>query len=192
MWVLRKMFGFARAPEREGLSEPLIDPSSRTVTWGGKSTRLEPRAFSVLQAVVAGKGQPVARDELLDRCWSDGFGSDEALTQAVAQIRRALGEGAGNPRFIVTIPKFGYGWKAPEPGSTRPRSSGGSLMVSLVWLAAGCVLLAASALSLLFFQPRAIETVTIKKTSSGTMVERRWRNGNSRDDVVRTVASPDR
>jgi DNA-binding response OmpR family regulator len=36
------------------------------------------------------EGAIVSRSDLIDRCWREGEASDEALTQAVAQIRRTL------------------------------------------------------------------------------------------------------
>ncbi|RYD52481.1 MAG: transcriptional regulator [Sphingomonadales bacterium] len=39
--------------------------------------------------------------------------TDEALTQCIKTLRRQLGDDAGNPRFIETIPKHGYRFIAP-------------------------------------------------------------------------------
>lgn len=42
--------------------------------------------------------------------------TDEALTQCIKELRRALGDDAANPRFIETVPKHGYRFVAPlEP-----------------------------------------------------------------------------
>jgi hypothetical protein len=53
-------------------------------------------------------GRVLTRSELLDACWPIGSGSDEALTQAVAQIRRALGDNSRSPIYLQTVPKGGY------------------------------------------------------------------------------------
>jgi hypothetical protein len=39
--------------------------------------------------------------------------TDEALTQCIKTLRRALGDRAGDPRFIETVPKHGYRFIAP-------------------------------------------------------------------------------
>lgn len=104
-----------------------IDLESRGVMRAGKAIRLEPKAAAVLRALIAADPEPVSREQLLDLCWEQGRGSDEALTQAIAQIRRALGEDSGAPRFIATVPKVGYRWLAPdgapvEEPANQPRS----------------------------------------------------------------------
>jgi hypothetical protein len=39
--------------------------------------------------------------------------TDEALTQCIRTLRRVLGDQAGDPRFIETVPKHGYRFIAP-------------------------------------------------------------------------------
>jgi hypothetical protein len=47
--------------------------------------------------------------------------TDEALTQCIKELRRALGDDAASPRFIETVPKHGYRFVAPvEPMPARP------------------------------------------------------------------------
>jgi hypothetical protein len=47
--------------------------------------------------------------------------TDEALTQCIKTLRRQLGDDAGRPRFIETVPKHGYRFIAPvEPLGGEP------------------------------------------------------------------------
>lgn len=70
--------------------------------------RLEPKAAAVLAILCTRRGQVVTRHELLDRCWGDGEGSDEALTQAVSQIRRSLQDLGAPSGLLETLAKRGY------------------------------------------------------------------------------------
>jgi DNA-binding winged helix-turn-helix (wHTH) protein len=70
--------------------------------------RLEPKAAAVLAALCDHEGEVVSRDALLDRGWGQGSGSDEALTQAIAQIRRALDELGESADLIETFSRRGY------------------------------------------------------------------------------------
>lgn len=113
--------GLLRAADAE------IDLSAREVLrGGGGARRLEPRATAVLAALMEAGGSVVGREALLDACWPEGEGSDEALTQAVAQIRRALGDDPRRPRFVGTVHRAGYRWlasvtaAADERGHARP------------------------------------------------------------------------
>ena len=79
----------------------------------GAMARLEPRPAAVLECLCSRPGRVVPRSELLDLCWGEGSGSDEALTQCIAQIRRALQE-IGQPASIVeTRARVGYRFTPP-------------------------------------------------------------------------------
>ena len=47
-------------------------------------------------------------DELQQRLWPSSFVEETNLATLIAEIRRTLGDSAGNPRFIRTIYGFGY------------------------------------------------------------------------------------
>jgi hypothetical protein len=52
----------------------------------------------------------------MEEVWRGIPVTDEALTQCIKSLRRALGDDAGRPRFIETVPKHGYRFIAPvEP-----------------------------------------------------------------------------
>lgn len=87
-----------------------IDLAVREISGPGGVRKLEPRAAQVLELLLERSGEVVGRAVLLDRCWPDGGGSDEALSQSVAQLRRALDDDPRRPRFVRTIHKSGYQW----------------------------------------------------------------------------------
>jgi DNA-binding winged helix-turn-helix (wHTH) protein len=119
-----------------------FDARSGLLRRDDASSRLEPRAADVLALLCAERGEVVSRDRLLDQCWGDGSGSDEALTQAVAQIRRAL-EAIGAPRdLLTTYPKRGYRLSAfTDNLRARPRRARIPLWLPLALVLAGCILI---------------------------------------------------
>ncbi|WDI31161.1 winged helix-turn-helix domain-containing protein [Hyphococcus flavus] len=92
------------APIRFG--NALYDPASRIVHTGGKELALEPKIAELLERLAATEG-PVSRDTLLDEIWG-ADGSDEALTQAISKLRRALGDISRPYQIIKTTPRYGY------------------------------------------------------------------------------------
>jgi hypothetical protein len=58
-------------------------------------------------------GKLVSKDRFLDEVWRGIPVTDEALTQCIKTLRRALGDDASRPRFIETVPKHGYRFIAP-------------------------------------------------------------------------------
>jgi TolB-like protein/DNA-binding winged helix-turn-helix (wHTH) protein/Tfp pilus assembly protein PilF len=53
-------------------------------------------------------GEVVSVDELLDSVWAGVVVSPESVYQYVAQLRKALGDVAEQPRYVATVPRKGY------------------------------------------------------------------------------------
>lgn len=85
--------------------------SSREVLVPGvrRPRRLTPKALGVLKVLIRAPGAVVTRDELFAEVWPDTLPTNDVLTQAVTQLRKAFatGEDAGTP-YIETIAKTGY------------------------------------------------------------------------------------
>lgn len=97
-----------------------IDLDAREVRGPDGARRLEPRAAAVLAELMKADGRVVCREALLEACWGGEAGSDEALTQAIAQLRRAFDDDPRRPRFIETVHRTGYRWLAPAPAEAAP------------------------------------------------------------------------
>ncbi len=63
-------------------------------------------------------GTLVSVDELLDRVWTGVVVTPDSVYQAVASLRRLLGDDAKQPAYIETVPRLGYRLVA----SVSPRS----------------------------------------------------------------------
>jgi hypothetical protein len=50
----------------------------------------------------------VSIQDMLDQVWTDVVVTPESVYQAIATLRRALGDKPGNPAYIVTVPRRGY------------------------------------------------------------------------------------
>ena len=74
----------------------------------GGSVELSGRYLDALVLLVAEEGRLVTKARLLDEIWKGVPVTDEALTQCVRSLRKALGDEAGRPRFIETVPRHGY------------------------------------------------------------------------------------
>lgn len=74
----------------------------------GSDVPLTAKALDVLVHLVGNRERVVGKDELLAEVWPGRVVEENNLTQAVSTLRRALGTGAGDHRFIVTVPGRGY------------------------------------------------------------------------------------
>jgi Tol biopolymer transport system component/DNA-binding winged helix-turn-helix (wHTH) protein len=63
-----------------------------------------------LLALLAHPGEVVSREELRQQIWGDDTFVDfeHGLSAAINKLRQALGDSAGNPRYIETVPGRGY------------------------------------------------------------------------------------
>jgi DNA-binding winged helix-turn-helix (wHTH) protein len=78
------------------------------VVRGGAVVELTPKLLDLLFHLVDRPGVLVTKEELLDALWPDANVTDNALTQAVSELRQALGDDAGDPQFIKTVARRGY------------------------------------------------------------------------------------
>ncbi len=86
-----------------------VDTMRRVVVRAdGGSLRLTIKAMQVLLALVEQRGAVVSREALFERVWPDTMPTDDVLTQAVAQLRKAFADDRDAPRYIETISKGGY------------------------------------------------------------------------------------
>lgn len=74
----------------------------------GQVVRLEPKAMAVLLHLASRPQAVVSREELLSAVWPGVVVGDNALTQVVIKLRRALGDTAREPRYVQAIAKKGY------------------------------------------------------------------------------------
>ena len=72
------------------LSGWAVDVAANRVQRDGVDIRLTPKAMGVLRELMQRRGTVVRRDDLLGIVWGDGFPSDDVLTHAVTELRRAL------------------------------------------------------------------------------------------------------
>src|SRR5262245_40158953 len=110
-----------------------LDPANACLWRGAKIVRLTPKAFSVLRCLAEHHGQLVTKDALLEAVWPGTVVGDAVLKVCVREIRKALGDRAGAPRFVGTIHRRGYRFLAdvtdidPRPARGGAFESSGTL-----------------------------------------------------------------
>lgn len=112
----------------------IVDVATREVHAPGmrRPRRITPKSMAVLLSLAGNPGRVVSRDALLASVWAGTMPTNDVVTQAVTQLRKAFAEPVGNPPYIETIAKTGYrlladvewlqGPGAPQPEVTSARS----------------------------------------------------------------------
>jgi DNA-binding winged helix-turn-helix (wHTH) protein len=97
---------------RISFSEFALDTATRQLFRAGTEVRLEPKAYELLELLLARRPEAVSKTELHRRLWPDTFVSESSLTGLVAQVRKALADDRRQERFLRTIHGFGYAFSA--------------------------------------------------------------------------------
>src|SRR5438045_8329830 len=92
-----------------------LDVRARSLYKAGIRIKLQAQPFDILVSLISKRGEVVTRDELQRNLWtSDTFVDFEhSVNTAVNRLRDALGDSAESPRFIETVPRYGYRFIAP-------------------------------------------------------------------------------
>lgn len=89
-----------------------VDIARRQLLDHGKVVPMFPRCFDALLLFIEHRGQLLDKEFLLKELWPDVVVDENSLAKMISEIRRALGEGAKDSGFIVTIPRRGYRFNA--------------------------------------------------------------------------------
>jgi DNA-binding winged helix-turn-helix (wHTH) protein len=102
-----------------------LSSSERMLRRDGQVLPLGGRALDILIYLAERPGEVIAKQELMDRVWSDVTVEEGSLRVHVAAVRKALGDGQFGNRYIANIKGRGYsfvGTVFPLAGSTESSS----------------------------------------------------------------------
>ena len=125
-----------------------VNPLSGEIARGEERVRLEARTMRLLLCLAENPGEVVSIDTLLSQVWSGVVVTPDSVYQAVAGLRRLLGDDAKQPAYIVTVPRLGYRLVAPvesqvdAAASPSPVRAGSKMYATLavgILLVAGLV-----------------------------------------------------
>lgn len=129
-----------------------VDSTKACLRAHGQEVHLKPKTFRILLHLIVHHDRLVAKEEIMDLFWKDTAVTDDALTQCIGELRRALGDNSRNPTYLKTVPRMGYRFvgsvveleaapaqrveiEVPQSLDNRKRRP--------VWLAAAAILMAA-------------------------------------------------
>lgn len=84
----------------------IFDRKHKQLVSNGQAEMLEPRLAQLLDVLLDAEGA-LSREELMSEIWGTQD-ADEALTQAVSRVRKALGDVQRPYQYLLTVPRQGY------------------------------------------------------------------------------------
>src|SRR6266849_7380139 len=119
-----------------------MDLEERVLIRDQETVPLSPKAFETLLVLVLHSERVVLKDDLMKILWPDTFVEESNLSQHIFQLRKALGDKAHDPEYIITVPGRGYRFALKVAEITEPVSD-------------------------LIVHSRSVQTVTVEETESG-------------------------
>ena len=98
-----------------------LDLERRELRRAGQPCHLTPRAFALLEHLVAERPRAVTKADLRTRLWPETYVSNTALAQLVTELRKAIGDEARQGRWIRTV--FGFGYAFAGEAETEPEEA---------------------------------------------------------------------
>jgi len=85
-----------------------VEPGLNKISCADNQIILVPKVMAILLALVKGEGEPLNLETLMASVWQQQVVSDSSVYQAIAQLRKALGDTAAEPVYIQRVSGKGY------------------------------------------------------------------------------------
>jgi DNA-binding winged helix-turn-helix (wHTH) protein len=99
-----------------------VDEARSELSRRGERIPLHATPFRLLVYLLQNSARLCTKDEVLRAVWPDTIVSDDALSSALKDLRKALGDDGSQQRYIRTERKRGYRFAAPVQKSLEPEA----------------------------------------------------------------------
>jgi DNA-binding winged helix-turn-helix (wHTH) protein len=114
------------------IGDCVFDRESRELSRAGRPVPLSPKAFLLLDLLLARRPRAFSKAELSEALWPDTFVVETNLANLVAELRAALGEKGRRDGFLRTVHGFGYAFSGEAVPEGPTDGHGGVSGVALV------------------------------------------------------------
>lgn len=97
-----------------------LEEAQLRLVYQNQPVPLKPKILDLLLFLIKKRGHLIAKDELLSEVWPDAVVEENNITVSMSILRKILGEGRGDRRFIETVPRRGYRFVADVTESSPP------------------------------------------------------------------------
>jgi DNA-binding winged helix-turn-helix (wHTH) protein len=120
---------------RYAFGDFVLDVGTRQLLQAGREVPLGPKGFELLEILLRCRPQAVSRTRLTAALWPSSHVGPTSLHVLASQVRAALADDADTPRWIRTVPRFGYAFAGPasEEPAAAPRAPAGDVRTRLVF-----------------------------------------------------------
>jgi DNA-binding winged helix-turn-helix (wHTH) protein len=109
---------------RVSFGDCTVDSETRELFRKEKPVHLSPKAFRLLELLLAGRPRAFSKAEIHEKIWPEAFVSEATLASLIAEIREAIGEDGKDARYIRTVHGFGYSFAGAASDTPRESPAG--------------------------------------------------------------------
>ena len=109
---------------RVSFGDCTVDSETRELFRKEKPVHLSPKAFRLLELLLAGRPRAFSKAEIHEKIWPEAFVSEATLASLIAEIREAIGEDGKDARYIRTVHGFGYSFAGAASDTPREPPAG--------------------------------------------------------------------
>jgi DNA-binding winged helix-turn-helix (wHTH) protein len=110
-----------------------LDLDARELLRAGAPVPLTAKAFQLLGLLVSRRPNAVSREEIYDHLWPSTFVTEGNIKRLMFEVREALGENAGEPRYLRTLRGFGYAFAGGTGKQRIAERAGSGVAHRLFW-----------------------------------------------------------
>jgi len=101
-----------------------FDSQTRELLREGKAVAISPRAFSLLELLLADRPRPLSKADLVQRLWSDSSGSETSLAALILELKGIIEEKGQEP-LVKNVGGESYAFVGRADTDRRPTVHGG-------------------------------------------------------------------
>jgi DNA-binding winged helix-turn-helix (wHTH) protein len=101
-----------------------FDSDRRELHHGQETVHLGPKAFRLLEILIANSPRALSKQELYESIWQDTVVDESNLAGLINEVRTALGDKPKTPKYIRTVHGFGYAFCCDVKGEGAPVHAG--------------------------------------------------------------------
>jgi len=105
-----------------------FDLDRRALLENSVPVRLSPKAFRLLEVLLANRPRALSKRELTEAIWPETFVEESNLAGLVAELRTALDDRGRDSRFVRTVHGFGYAFAAEAAPAEPPKATAAVLV----------------------------------------------------------------
>lgn len=116
----------------------VFDSGTRELLRQAQSVPLSPKAFQLLELLIESRPKALSKSLLHDRLWPKTFVVEANLSNLIGEVRRALDDDPRQPRYVRTVHRFGYAFRADTADLARCDTRG--VLCRLIWAGGSAML----------------------------------------------------